>query len=60
VQKDLIVASFLLERQELTIGADIWEVTSSGTSEDPPVTGRIQNCITGIERLMKCSRKAVC
>jgi hypothetical protein len=55
VQKDPVAASFFLASQACArSGAENpGQETSSGISEDPPATGRIQNCITGKERLIK-------
>ena len=55
MQKDPVAASFFLaSRARARSGAEnLGKETSSGMSEDPPATGRIQNCIMGKERLIK-------
>ena len=60
VQKNPVVASALLVSRALTsdaenLGRDIFR-----HERRPPVTGRIQNCITGKERSMKCSCNTDC
>jgi hypothetical protein len=59
VQKDPVAASFFLaSRAHTRSGAENpGKETSSGMSEDPPATGKIQNCITGKERLIKVPAK---
>ena len=47
-------------RDEKTWDEKTWEKKHLQARAKTPATGRIQNCITGKEWLIKCSRKTDC